>query len=157
MKVRNGFVSNSSSSSFVVNVEHPWQPEKEKLITDEQIQELLNYGFKYTWVPTPQHIEWNDHWAEKKGCNLGLSVVCNEHDVMEFLIENDIPFKALTHYGHYSEIWDGVGKIKRIRNIGIAISMYGGYENDIDEPAIEEFTKEEWLKTFSYKITDEDS
>ena len=61
MKTRNGFVSNSSSSSFVVEIRDSFakakDPNVEDYITPEEISKLLAFGFKYTHICSPIQIE----------------------------------------------------------------------------------------------------
>jgi len=161
MKIRTGFVSNSSSSSFLVCVNDLWKKlkgENPRQITEEQERILLDFGFEYTCCPGAKHIEWNKHWndnsykdyftGEIEYCTdqLGYSVTCNEHEVLEFLVKNQIPFEALCHYGHYSILWDGKEKIQRIKNPGLQKAMYRNLEiGDDDAEIFKEYTVEEFL------------
>jgi len=131
MKIRNGFVSNSSSSSFLIRY---WDFHEQKVfLTEEQIKKLEDYGFKPVNTYSIMDIEcadWkleslapDENWTEPP-LSYGFGVTCNQSDVVEWLVANEIPFKALCHYGHESIIFDGE-KIYTIPNFGIEAEMYG--------------------------------
>jgi len=87
MKTRLGFVSNSSSSSFVIEkTSYTDNPAKE-IVSKEQIEMLIKEGFKE--------------------CEffLKLEITCNQDDVIYLLVKNKIPFRASLHYGHESVIY----------------------------------------------------
>jgi hypothetical protein len=132
MKVRNGFVSNSSASSFVVKFKDPYNFDKpEPFIDEKQIKKLEKFGFWKSNAPLPSHVSWRacydddkslakakgekDHWS------YAYSVSCNEYDVLIFLIDNKIPFKSLCHYDHYYVSFDGKNKIIVARNYGMEL------------------------------------
>ena len=131
MKTRNGFISNSSSSSFIVQAEpSPFYGsdygKKWPKLSKAKVKKLLDNGFWYSKVIDPFKIEFNDNsfepgcgdgpsvpwWAlnsppkgdDKKynGVLLGKYVSCNQHEVIDFLVKNKISFIASEHYGHNS-------------------------------------------------------
>jgi len=140
MKIRSGFVSNSSSSSFVVKyktVDYASQKYKYQCrLTEKQIKLLKKYGFKYTKVNNPYFVDTSVSPFEKTlksfkkwdEVYLGYSVICNQDDVIYFLLNNKIPFVALCHYDEELVFWDGEGEWfyempnpveKMSRNIGV--------------------------------------
>lgn len=140
MKTRNGFVSNSSSSSFIVHHKR-WinklDPDKRKevLLSKEVIQKLVDYGFKKTWVSHPSAIVNSDFWSEKSKYwkvankyddeNYGYCVTCNEWEVIQWLIKNDIGFIASGHYGHVTYLFHSGDKYLMVfQNYGLAIETY---------------------------------
>lgn len=117
MKVRNGFVSNSSSASFVVVVmEFSWETKScERKISEEQEQKLLGLGFQYT-KGYPPYLLRNPgervvcspkDFAEKEDISLCFDVTCNEDEVTEVLFRNKIPFMAMIQNGDFLQVYDG--------------------------------------------------
>jgi hypothetical protein len=118
MKTRNGFVSNSSSSSFIVRrydfVQKGTKSVKVKLTTTKQDNTLKKFGFRKTIVNSPEQIPdfcdkkaWKDEEKLLKnkslhrlGWNYCYEIICNQDDVIIFLIKEKIPFVASVHYGH---------------------------------------------------------
>lgn len=143
MKIRNGFVSNSSSSSFVVEIRDSFakarDPDVKDLLTRDEISKLRAFGFKYTDICSPIRIEnlAYDQWlgAEDKDstCDyLGYHDSINEDEKIYFLVKNNIPFKGVTHYGHNSVFYERNGKhIIYVRNNGLAVSMYWNSEKKL--------------------------
>lgn len=142
MKIRNGFVSNSSSSSFIVHLEPVTETSifkgmysVDELLTPDDLKKVLAYGFQPTAYCSPSALEHNGAWnsREEAVCSvtdathhLGFSVSCNEDEVIEFLVENDIPFTGSTHYGHESVFYRrGSKTLLWIANPGLAHEMYG--------------------------------
>jgi len=137
MKIRSGFVSNSSSSSFVVRVRE-WGLNPKMLIDWTTFHKLMDYGFK----PSKDHLYASrveegvkPHKARSfEGMSTGIyslwySVVCNQDDVIEWLVRNDIPFTASCHYGHESVFWDGKSKyVTTLPNYGRQAETYGLHE-----------------------------
>ena len=59
MKIRNGFVSNSSSSSFIVRFKnHPHRNRSDSMIaTEEDIRKLTDYGFQLSRIENPFDVD----------------------------------------------------------------------------------------------------
>ena len=129
MKTRNGFVSNSSSSSFVVRRYDYSKVGNPPSITKEQAKLLVKFGFKKTNTHCPSFIDNNSNWADnpdKKYFNYGYEVVCNQDEVICFLIKNKIPFIANCHYGHETYWYDPkTDKLVHATNFGAIIETYG--------------------------------
>lgn len=134
MKIRNGFVSNSSSSSFIVQVKlSGWgkiakdeDDELSSMIIDEKSVPLLEeYGFEKTSRSSP--ISFKDRRVvEEEEPFMHFSVSCNEEDVMAFLMKNNIPFKASCHYDNYYILFKkDSDTYLYAKNFGNEIDMYG--------------------------------
>lgn len=130
MKIRTGFVSNSSASSFVVKIKNWLEVEKLRfLISKDKINLLEKFGFWKSTATIPSHVSWRDFDDEslakaKEGkdyWSYAYSVSCNEDEVLHFLVDNKIPFSALCHYDHYLVYYDGKNKIIVARNYGMEI------------------------------------
>jgi len=115
MKIRNGFVSNSSSSSFIV--EHKLLFDKKPRLTSQQIALLEDYGFFKIDHNYPSKLEADcygnpQHYVNLKQnfeyeLNYGYYTFCNQDEVITWLLKNKIPFKAAINYGHTHVFWDG--------------------------------------------------
>ena len=143
MKIRQGFVSNSSTSSFIVKINDPFD-KNFKSLEKKKINLLTEHGFYPCVCPNPlflhsekdenKGIEKNKEYIKyredreklykNKKCPkynyLGLRVVCNQDIPLEFLVFNNIPFTASVHYGYYHYIYREDGKyVYVLNNFGI--------------------------------------
>ena len=108
MKVRSGFVSNSSSSSFIVRHRGI---EDEELLTEEEREKLEDFGFKRSNAYYPETRENEELSTEEYFYSYVKTVICNEDEVLDWLIDNDFSFLADCHYEHYSVSYDKEEKI----------------------------------------------
>lgn len=122
-----GFVPNSSSSSFIVQVWLELFEKKGRLISRTIEQKLAKYGFKKTTAINPEQYDFIEDYSEPndprtvKGMNYnyGYAVSCNQADVIRFLVNNRIPFKASEHYGHRTLIYEGGDRVWSFPNYGL--------------------------------------
>ena len=127
MKIRTGFVSNSSTSSFVVKTKELWNKEKEEdtIATEEDIKKLIGYGFQKADGVGP----FNTVTIDENGDIFWYHVVCNQHEPLDFLLKNNIPFKASIHYDQsYMSFRRGADHVFVAHNYGIEADMYGEKE-----------------------------
>ena len=169
MKLRLGFISNSSSSSFIVKTRPTkWdiiltKTSAEEIPMEEKTIELLKkFGFKSTENHDPFREEMVCIAEEKletgDGSLLSLYMVCNQDIALQFLVANDIPFKASVHYGQYLYSYDkGDDYIYVIRNFGIAyINKPKELEANFDEicmyeKPIKKIDKKQYIRGYDEK------
>ena len=137
MKVRNGFVSNSSSSSFVVVYRVAFR-DKECGVSNEMVEKLLNFGFKWRrGYPNSMIFDNNynprnfpdsvEDFDEYEYINLYHDVICNQDEVSDFLFENKIPFIASMHNDEELWVYKGGDYYEVIQNFAIQF-----LQNDVD-------------------------
>jgi len=178
MKIRHGFVSNSSSSSFVVRHRlildeiHGIKPR----LSDKQIKLLKDYGFfainhdspselelgirrdadYKSNIPPEPRVDEDDFIIEvdqyfKFELNYGYYIMCNQGEVITWLLENRIPFLATINYGHQHVFWKG-GNHKMViaQNYGLWMEMYGVddvmVKYHLKQPSIERISRKEFLE-----------
>lgn len=178
MKIRNGFVSNSSSSSFVVrykdsNFSAPKEP-KNFLLSKELLKKLKKFGFKYSNISNPYFVgtslaqkhltlksfeKWEDIY-------LIYDVTCNQNDVIYFLLSNKIPFVALCHYEEEIVVWDGKSDhfYKMLNPLEKVVRENGTVQHDVGEksqyipsqlcPKIQKYKIDKWLADERRSVSD---
>lgn len=126
MKVRHGFVSNSSSSSFVVSLFNRGIGEnKERQVTEEQENLLKEFGFKYCGRIMPTKIVLGVS-PRDGNTHMFYNVTVNECEIIYWLVSKGIPFSASCHYGHESVFFEkDSDKVLTMHNVGLVREMYG--------------------------------
>lgn len=140
MKIRQGFVANSSSSSFLVLIPCEWRDKmfkdlKRFVATGKQIELLESNGFKPTKLSTPYDIYLE--YARGSGdtpfisgeqesdYGLCMSCSCNQDEIADFLLKHKIPFIASVHYGHETWVYErGKPYYTILENLGLNFEMY---------------------------------
>ena len=166
MKTRNGFVSNSSSSSFVVRRCFGIS-EGIVATTSDQNKLLEKYGFRKTFAHAPEQVPaFHDEKEWKKEAkflkdkdfkdryNYGYEVVCNQDEVIEFLVKNRISFVASCHYGHETVVYDSKTNVLYFgENYGRQMECYGVDSLEkmlIPKSPVTKILGDVWLKKNSY-------
>jgi hypothetical protein len=132
MKIRTNFVSNSSSSSFIVNRRHEYNKDRPLLLSSEQEQLLKDNGFRLGICYFPNQIANDEVFElplsadELAIANWCKSVTCNQDDEIGFLLRHRISFMADVHYEHSSMLYDGTSDVLLIaENFGKQMQMAG--------------------------------
>jgi len=125
MRIRIGFISNSSSSSFIVK-HNDFNFKKKKcirLLDKKTIKKLEKFGFFKTSLFNTIFMEFASNDEIKKMdedfWNYGFRVICNQHKPLYFLLKNKIPFEAVIHYGYSHIFYDGGDYFFEIQNYGL--------------------------------------
>jgi hypothetical protein len=153
LKTRNGFVSNSSSSSFIVIRKDNFEDGPKMLITPEEEKALMKYGFKKVGCfyaeqvpnelymvrkpPTKKYLKMLKRLKIPKAkkeknlyFNYGYDITCNQDDVIYFLLKKNISFEAVCHYGHETVIFKkNCEHFLMIENFGVQASASNWRKN----------------------------
>lgn len=137
MKVRIGFVSNSSSSTFLVMISRDVLSGKDKrfLLTKKEIGILKANGFKRTHMSNPhnldygrepeEYMEFVSNGEDYQPTNMYKHVSCNQGDVADILFKHKIPFIASISYGHQTWVYErGKPYFTVLQNLGLNYSVY---------------------------------
>jgi hypothetical protein len=179
MKVRQGFVSNSSTSSFIVKVNDDLNLAKGfKPLSKKKVDLLKKHGFYECMCPSPELLDGKEtetkrikvfksdreqsYLKAKKKCPkykiqyLGYRVICNQDFALDFLVYNDIPFVASVHYGHYTYVYKEGGQyIYILNNFGLQEDddpeKFFKNKKDMKAEGIIAYkeSKKEWLKDYN--------
>jgi len=166
MKVRTGFVSNSSASSFIVQtkscriIKQKGDKEEDRILlaTKEEIRKLKKYGFKETTLSNPfdYHCLSRQIWVPdvySEICALVYNVICNQDEIIYYLVKNNIPFQAACQYGNEFVSYERDSDyILFARNDGCELAMYGRRcIEELDEMEMTGQAKESPVKKVSKK------
>jgi len=159
MKIRSGFVSNSSSSSFVVRRCDLSKPKCPVILTKSQEKALEKYGFRRTCAhsngqlpPFWDKTAWSKETKNVKAIrdfNYGYEITCNQDEVIHFLIQKKVPFIALCHYGHSTVIYDPeTDTLTTGVNYGAIMEMHGTERENTDfyKNPVKTVSGKEWLQ-----------
>lgn len=126
MKKRLGFVSNSSTASFIVQIKSEiidnCLGKKIENLSQTQIDLLLQCGFTPTRHRDPFKNRFIRPQKEQEDFPyLGYHIDCNHDYILQFLVAKNISFKAAVHYSHYLYSYKKNDKyIYILHNYGIA-------------------------------------
>jgi hypothetical protein len=156
MKKREGFVSNSSTASFIVKYKEFLSKDKIPLLSEEEVRLLEDKNFFRTFAAYPHQIvpeDWQHktEFKEDDFWNYGYDIICNEDEIIEWLLKNKIPFVADCHYDQYTLIYERNSEnVIVLKNAGILYQMHDFdflRKDIIEKPAgkivkVEQFIKE---------------
>lgn len=151
MKQRLGFVSNSSSASFIVKIGSELISPNIPPVSKDQIKLLEEYGFIKSnfWFPDQVRDIWSIKPVENQDfVSYAYAVVCNEDIVLGFLIENKISFTASCHYDQYIVVYNAEeDEIISLKNFGILYLMNCIPRKNLDyyNKGRRIITREDWL------------
>ena len=164
MKIKSGFVSNSSTSSFIVKYRDDFDAidaiKSHKkipvLLSKEEIKLLEDFGFQKVCTSLPSHIDSPEDLEEYRhvkgdyGWHFGYWVSVNQDEVILFLLENNIPFRASAQY--QNEFWlyeKDSENILVFPNFGNIVEMYGYDDSTIGviarTPKVKEMDKKKYI------------
>lgn len=129
MKLRIGFVSNSSTASFIIRykdfVGSSGGGNIKILLTKAQVKKLEDYGFKKTTACYPDQYNFKEVVKDNEEFyNYGYDIVCNQDEPISFLLKNKIPFVCSEHYDQFVIIYNGGDTFKRYTNFGQLALMH---------------------------------
>ncbi len=134
MKIRIGFVSNSSTSSFIVEHYDKYPPNDLShprwLLNRNEIRKLKRKGFVWTGALSSLQtldLEYEEFPPPNKYVrNLGYWVPCNQDEVITWLVKSKISFSACTQYGETHVFYDkDKDYLVVAENFGNSMEIYG--------------------------------
>lgn len=153
MKIRYGFISNSSASSFIVKIrEKDIFTDKESVYVNEsEINALKDFGFRYVKTTNPTDLYFREYekkiWSVKPTDQLGMCVSVNQDEVGEFLIKNNIPFEASVEYAEENWVYNNNTRILTIGdNPGMSIGLKHPEYRYFNKDCYRDITQEDYLK-----------
>lgn len=143
MKIREGFVSNSSTASFIVKYYEFFSKDKKPLLTKAVVNKLVKFGFWKSWASYPEQVNYTEHKEKPIEDDNFISYVfeniCNELDTIEWLVKHNIPFEADCHYGQYTLTFEKDATIVKVyKNLGKLALMHGIIKNPKKEKCYDE-------------------
>lgn len=165
MKIRVGFVSNSSTASFIVQT----RPSEFDCLFNKEVaditlpKEKIDLLKKHGFWPTKEINPFARELGRLRGKTeddtfLTFKISCNHDYVLQFLVANDIPFKAAVHYGDTLYSYDVEDEnIYILRNFGMEFlsnpkkleDRIDNSENWMDLDPLTKISKEEFLEGYS--------
>lgn len=168
MKIRNGFVSNSSSSSFVIQLGPNDWDKKDRAgsvptLTEEEMKLLERIGFKPVAIGDPHYLGMTcltgkipDSEVKEKSLYMGMSMSCNQDFLLELLVAKNIPFSASVHYGHQTVVYRRDSAfVWKIQNYGVQLWKHPEKTDDknwvdvmVQKEMILKISKEVFLRAY---------
>lgn len=145
MKLREGFVSNSSTASFIVKYKEMFRDNNVPLLTLKEIKILEKIGFHKTLASYPEQISDREEVKDdEKFYNYGFFIIVNEKEIIDDLITYNIPFVANCHYDQYTVIYEKNSKY-------VDVFINAGMHLQMGLATIEQLTKKPCAKRITIK------
>lgn len=145
MKLREGFVSNSSTASFLVKYTYRFAEDKNPLLSPKEVKLLEKMGFHKTAAAYPEQISDREEVKnDEVYYNYGFFIICNEKEIIDDLITYNIPFVASCHYDQYTVIYERNSKY-------VDIFINAGIHQQMGLSTTEELIKKPCAKRMTIK------
>jgi len=166
MKIRNSFVSNSSSSSFIVPYKDGlgaiFNDSADIYLTEDEASFLEKCGFKKVNSLFPSGVAgWENHeyfrvTDEESDIGYYYEINCNQETLMADLVKLNVGFIGSCHYGDYTVIFrKGEDYLMIFRNYGneVEVSAFrDGWDKSVNfwenysRPAYEKVSTKKYLE-----------
>ncbi len=128
------------------------------LLNKEQLNKLKKFGFEYSthrdpYFPEDEGVTNLKEFEDYDDINLTYSVVCNQDDVIYFLLSNKIPFVSLCHYEEELVTWDGVSDyfIEMENPVNKFSKCIGDVKEDGSKYTLDDFAQSKKIKQIKIK------
>ena len=144
----------AASCAFVVPfLKDPFGYNREPMLSEEDIFALLNNKFEFSpsidTSPMKVYLNGRSKHAHHTRCRSYVTTcVCDQDDIILFLLKNNISFRAVCDYGHTHLIYDKkIEKVMSAMNFGMLIDDVNELPKELENTHHKIMTKNEWIKS----------